>query len=374
MIVIGAGVGFEMMGQTIQAVCQAYERMDLGAWALAIQRVITAGIGIAILLAGAGLIAAAAVYLAGAILSYLISEALMRRHVVRPRLKLDRSRWLELLKAGAPIGALSLLFTMLLRLDASLLSFLTGGDQNQVGYYGAAYRLVDATMFISLAFSAAMLPWLSRQEERGELLARGSMLGFKVLAAVLVPIGAGYAVFAPNLISIIYGSGYGAAVLPLRLLGVMTVLYGVNWFASSLLIARHRPGSMARAMGLVLALNIGLNIALIPPFGAPGAAAAAAASGLVLAAYSIRRVSRLVGRITLARTFGGPLAAAAVLCAIGLAPGLPFAVAAPLAAIAFVAVLWGFERIVFPDDLELVVGMVRARGQARELEPIADVP
>ena len=69
----------------------------------------------------------------------------------------------RLAKAGVPIGILALLSMTLLKLDQVLLSFLSGGDNREVGLYGAAFRLIEATLFISWSFSAAFLPWLSRQ-------------------------------------------------------------------------------------------------------------------------------------------------------------------------------------------------------------------
>ena len=358
-ILIAIGVGVEMQSQTLHAVVQGFERMDLGAAGLALQRGITALVGIGVLLFGGGLIAACLVFVAGSVAGVIVSDRLMRK-VVRPAFRIDRSQWASVLKVSAPIGAASLMFTILLRIDATLISFLTDGDQGEVGNYGAAYRLVDATMFMPAAFSAAMLPWLSRQGERSAaLLRRGTVVGLKVLVAILLPIGVGYAVFAPHLIDLLYGPQFEDAIQPLRFLGLMTVLYGICWYASSLLIARHEPGLIARGLAVVIVLNVALNLALIPSYGAAGAAFAALVSGLALAVYSLRKVWKVVGRFSLTRAIGGPLLASGALAAAGLLLGLPFAVAAAIAALAYLAVLLAFEVTIFFDDYELVTGVIR---------------
>jgi O-antigen/teichoic acid export membrane protein/glycosyltransferase involved in cell wall biosynthesis len=375
-VLIGIGVGIEMLSFAPQAVVQGYERMHLVAVGLVVQRMVTAIVGIAILLAGGGLIAASLVFLGGSVVGYLVSDVLMRVRVVRPRFALDRSGWIELLKASAPIGASALFFTVLLRLDAALISFLTDGDQAEVGYYGAAYRLVDATMFIGLSVSAAMLPWLARQRRRdAHLVVRGSVLGLKLLTSVLLPIGAAYIVFAPDLIEILYGHDFDEAVLPLRLLGVMTVLYGINWYASSLLIARHRPGAFARGIAVVLVANVIVNLFVIPPYGAAGAAAVAAGSGLALAIYSVSKIWETVGRFTLARAFAGPLLASSLGVAVALLLPLPFWISLFLSGAAYVAVLFAFERTFYADDFNLVEGTLRSfrRGSARGAE-LPDLP
>ncbi len=360
-VVIGAGVAIEMLSATLHAVVQGFERMEVGAVGLVAQRTVTAVVGIAVLLEGGGLIAASLVFLAGSIVGYLVTWFYMRK-VVRPEFRPDRSQFTKVLKISAPIGVASLMFTVLLRLDATLISFFTHGDQAQVAHYGAAYRLIDATMFVPWAFGAAMLPWLARQDQHDtKLLARGTSVGLKLLTAFLLPIGVGYVVFAPSLINLIYGSGFAEAVVPLRLLGMMTVLYAINAYASSVLIARHRPEVFARGIGVVLVLNLVLNVLLIPPHGANGAAFAAIVSGTLLAGYSVWHVHAAVGGFSLTRALAGPVIGGAVLAAFVLLTGLPFLPSAIVATLLYIVVLLAFERTVFPGDLELISGIIKGR-------------
>ncbi len=244
---IGAGVMVENLGRTWHSVLQAYERMELVSISLILQRVLTAGVGIAVLLAGGGLLEVSLVFLGGSLVGFLTAAWVLRRFVVRPRLALDRSRWWPLIKAGAPIGVATLLLTVLVKVDQVLISFLSGGDNREVGFYAAAFRLVEATMFISWAFTAAFLPWASRHEA-GDItrLARGYELGNKALAAVLLPVGIAFAVLAEPLIDLFYGDAFAAAVGALRWLGIMTVFYGLNLLAATVLVARDRPMDFAR--------------------------------------------------------------------------------------------------------------------------------
>ena len=98
-------------------------------------------------------------------------ELLLRRLGVR-RARLDASGWLPLMRAGVPIGVVSLLMIVLLRLDVTMLSFLS--DAATVGVYAVAFRLVEATQFMGGAMAMAMLPWLARagDEPHARLRAR----------------------------------------------------------------------------------------------------------------------------------------------------------------------------------------------------------
>ena len=176
--------------------------------------------GIAVLVSGGGLLEVSIVFCLGGLLGLLSSLFWMYRFVVRPKIDVDRSRWVALMRAGVPLGLAVTLYYALLKFDATLLSFLKGGDNTEVGQYGAAYRLIEATMFVSWAFGGAVMPWLSRHgAETTVSLARGYELGLKALVAMLLPIGAFFGAYAEPLIELLYGKGYAEAVTPLPTYG-----------------------------------------------------------------------------------------------------------------------------------------------------------
>lgn len=352
--IVGVGVALENLGRTWHSVFTAYERLGMISISLVVQRTLTAGVGIAVLLAGGGVVAVSVVFAAGALIGLLIATQVLRRFVVAPRWEIDRSRWLPLVKAGVPIGLAALLFTILLRLDATLLGLLTGGDDNtEVGVYAAAFRLVEGTLFVSWAFTASVLPWLSRQTVDASV-ARGYELGIKAITSVLMPVGLGFVLLASPLIHLLYGPDYDDAVLPLQLLGVMTVLYGLNSLASTVLITRDRPQDFTWIVAFVTLENVVLNLIMIPKYGADGTAFNAALSGVLLAVLSISLVSRHFGRIRLLRAFGAPVTGGLAMAAVLLPTDLPLVPAAAIGVAAYLAGLLAFERLVFPADLATV--------------------
>lgn len=365
--IVGVGVALENLGRTWHSVFTAYERLEMISISLVVQRVLTASVGIAVLLSGGGVIAVSVVFTAGALVGLVVATQVLRRFVVAPRWEFDRSRWLPLLKAGAPIGLAALLFATLLRLDATLLGLLTGGEDNsEVGIYGAAFRLAEATLFITWAFSASTLPWLSRQKRDADV-ARGYELGVKAITSVLTPIGLGFVLLASPLIDLLYGADYREAVLPLQLLGVMTALLGLNGLASTVLISRDRPRDFGRIVAFVAVENIVLNLILIPEYGADATAFNAALSAVLLAVLSVALVQRRFGRINLVRAFGAPVAGGAAMAAVVIPAGLPLVPAAAAGLASYAAGLLAFERLAFPDDLASlreVVGL-RRRSPAR---------
>lgn len=128
--IVGAGVAIENLGRTWHAVFTAYERLELISISLILQRTLTAVVGIAVLMAGGGLIAVSFVFALGCVAGLLTATRVLRRFVVAARWELDRSRWVPLIRAGVPIGLAGILFVVLLRVDATLLGFLAPGEDN----------------------------------------------------------------------------------------------------------------------------------------------------------------------------------------------------------------------------------------------------
>jgi O-antigen/teichoic acid export membrane protein len=347
---VGIGVAVENLGLTWHSVFTAYERLEMISISLVVQRTLTAAVGIVLLLSGSGLVTVSLVYMGGAFVGLLVSNQVLRRFVVAPRWSLDRSRWVPLIKAGLPIGLASLLFAVLLRIDATLLGLMTGGEDNsEVGVYGAAFRLIEATLFLSWAFSASTLPWLARREDP-DAVARGFELGAKAMTAILMPIALCYVLLAPQVIDLLYGQAYDDAVLPLQLLGLMTVLYGLNLLTATVLISRDRPQEFTRIVAAVAVVNLALNLLMIPRYGADATAFNAALSGLLLAVLGVRLIARSVGALRPLRAFAAPIVGGCAMASVVLPTNLPLVPAAALGIAVYLAAVLLFERFVYPED------------------------
>jgi O-antigen/teichoic acid export membrane protein len=364
---VGLGVGVEHLSKTRYAAFMAHERMRYMSLSIIVQRFLTAAVGVVVLVGGGGLVAASMVFLGGALAGFAMAELSLRRSLgVKPR-GLGRARWLALVRAGFPIGLSAMLFTILLKLDATLLSLLTRhGHQAEVGYYGAAYRIVEGTMFLSWYFGAAIMPWVARRSGADRNLSRGYERSLKALTALLLPLAVAFAVLARPVVELLFGSSYAEAVLPLRLLSATIVLYGINYLASTFFIARDRPGDWTRLLCLVVAENVLLNILLIPRYGANATAFNAALSGLLLAAMGIWSARRLVGAIRFSCSLASPLVGGTAMVATMLPLVSKPVVSLVVGGLAYVLCFAAAERFLFPADRALWGGLFsRAHAGAR---------
>jgi O-antigen/teichoic acid export membrane protein len=188
-------------------------------------------------------------------------------------------------------------------------------------------------------------------------------MGQKALAAVLTPVAVIFVLLADPIVTLVYGADYSEAVPSLQLLGAMTLFFGINGFAAMALIARDRPGLFSRSLIAMIVLNVALNVILIPPMGATGAALAALISGVALAALAQVFVGRAVGRVNPVRSLGTPLLAGAASALAIVATGQQLVVSVAVGSLVYLVALIAAERLLYPEDF------ARFRSLLRHLRP-----
>ncbi|MFQ5767881.1 MAG: flippase, partial [Acidobacteriota bacterium] len=230
-------------------------------------------------------------YLAGAVGALIVPAAMLRRH---GGLGLSRFSWetvRRLLKPGIVIGATSALYVAGNRLDILLLQRMRGPEE--VGLYNAAYTLFMNIGGIALLACMVIFPRLATLATTDTAATRRFLL--KVLSPMLLlsfPAVIVGPVLAPAVINLLFGAEYSAAgpVLALLFIAAGLVFPGkVLWY---LMIASNRQGRLLFYAAGAVALNLALNITLIPHLGGIASALATivmeAALGLCFLA-SLRR-------------------------------------------------------------------------------------
>ena len=362
--VLALGLFLDLVVKTFHGVFNGTERGDLLTATLVAQRVFTAAIGLAALAAGYGVVTVAAVYSAGSALGLALSVVLMARTIGIPRARLSPRRWWPLTRATLPFGAQDIFGVLLFRLDAVILSLLA--TQAAVGRYGAAYRLLESTLFVTWALNgafAAMYAYLSH--ETSPTLQAVFQRSMKLALAVLVPGAVVRVVLAEPIMTLLFGADFADGAKALRLLAPVVVLLAIVTLSSSLIISREGPRAIVRVTAAMVVLNIALNLALVPTYEDAGAAAAMLVTEAVFVATALRLAAREVGgldwRSMLAATVGAGIAMLPPLILLRAVPVAALVAGLAVYPIAFVVL----ERSVSPADLEFVRGVLRRRLRSR---------
>ena len=189
----------------------------------------------------------------------------------------------------------------------------------------------------------------------------------KLALAFLVPCAVMLAVLAEFFSRAIFGPDLVTAAGPLRILSLAVPLYGVFYLSNSLIVSRLGATAMAVIAAGMVAVNVVLNLLLVPEWREHGAAVAMLATEVLAVPVVVAIAARAVGGIRLFRTLGGPLIAGAAMAGAMLALGSPWP-ALGGGMFVYAATLIAVERMVAPEDLRLVVAIVR-RPPATGREP-----
>jgi O-antigen/teichoic acid export membrane protein len=360
LVVLLMGLGFigEYVVQVSFAVFQAFERVSLMPVVLITQRWLTTITAITVLYLGGGIVAVAAIYCGGAALAACMSEWLLYRKVAQPKLRVRLRGALAVTRAGVPVGLGMVALTLLSRIDMSMLAAFKRSAQ--VGEYGAAYRLLEATGFVTWAVNIAVLPTMARLTP-STVPAVGAVFqrAVKLVLAMTLPAAVGAAILAPALISLLYGAPYARSAGALTLLAATITLAPVSALSSQLLYAQGAKWVVGVTYAAVFVENMIVNLMLIPRYSLDGAAAGTSISEVLVSGTLLYCSRRLRGPVEIRRLLAGTVSGTIVAAAIMALLRDELAAALPAAIVAYLVVFLAYERVAFPSDFGVLQAFAR---------------
>lgn len=194
------------------------------------------------------------------------------------------------LPAAIPLGLAAQFVVIYFRADAVMVDAISG--EAAAGQYGAAYRLLEAFMLISTLVTTVVYPRLSAlfHERRSQEFA--SVLGWSIAAVtgIGVVVAAGLYIFADAIMLILKGDeSFLPAAGALRILALVAPFMCINGLLSISMSASDDQRMLAVFLGIAAAMNISLNLILIPGMSFVGAAIATLVTeGLITIAFVAR--------------------------------------------------------------------------------------
>lgn len=205
-------------------------------------------------------------------------------------------RMVGLLKNGWPLILTGFMIIIFMRTDQLMLGQMIG--DTEVGIYSAATRIAEIWYFIPMSVAASVFPALitSKQNSETQYMARLQAL-YSAMTWMSLAFAGFISFFSPHIVRLLYGPEYSAAapVLTLSAWGGVFVAQGVargKW-----IIIENLQHYTMWYIGGAAAINIALNLILIPKYGSQGAAlasVAAQASAVIIIPLFIRPIRRSV--------------------------------------------------------------------------------
>ncbi|HEC91810.1 MAG TPA: hypothetical protein ENI51_02275 [Candidatus Atribacteria bacterium] len=202
-----------------------------------------------------------------------------------------RVPWLKIINSKANIFDISLrLFsltkwmffvyvieTLAIRLDIIILKYFTSDEA--IGYYFAAYRVLDVLFLVGSALSVVLLPKISKLTQKDRLSLKLLGLGlFNLIGLLALPLGCGLYSISTETVYVIYGMKFTHSIQILKIL-IPAGVFGLWMTGSGFLIMNYLPYRFIGIIGITnLFSNLILNVILIPKYGSIGAAIATSCS------------------------------------------------------------------------------------------------
>lgn len=192
------------------------------------------------------------------------------------RLNWNRPFFLMILKRSLPFATLTMLMACYYRIDSVMIERLLPGDiaATQAGIYASAFRLLDALVMIAYLFSVILLPLFSKMLKEKEDVTPIVSTSFSLLFLFSVSATVILTCYKEPVISSLYDAHITESVGVFALLIPGIIPISLMYVFGTLLTANGNMKKLNISALIGIAVNILINIILIPRLQARGAAIA----------------------------------------------------------------------------------------------------
>jgi O-antigen/teichoic acid export membrane protein len=313
-----AGATLVTAPAALTAVFQLRVRNDISTAVITLNSVVwTAGVVIASL-STHSIVVFALIFLLAATVSNAATATLALR-LLPIRLTGTRPLWGPLLAVGLRVGAAGVLVTLYVKLDQILVFEIAGA--RQAGLYGAVYRILDQIQFIPISVMTTLFPLIASSHLTDRARTRRLLqLTAEYLTMASLPILAFTIVAAHPIVELLFGAQFfhAAPALPILMAAFVSISFG--YLAGNMVVILELQRLFLRYAAVGLAVNVALNLALIPSYGFLAAAWITLLTEVVVMSLTMRTVLaelqmtpqlRRLARIAIAAAAMGLLAYAA---------------------------------------------------------------
>ncbi len=277
---IGGSLVFRSYMLTIRGVLQGLEHFGWDALVVLADRILLLLFGVAALWMGTGLRGLAIAFVIARGTALVLALLVTELRLGGVGFSYDRDVWRELHRTALPLGFFLVVLNLYSYVDGVMLGYLR--TDAETGLYAAAYRIYEGFTYAALALSTVLTPRLSALFTTDRLQHRRLSIGGAAAAAALgacVALAA-FAIATPILVWL-FGAEYAAATAAFRILVVGLPVVFAIWILHAIAISVDRERLLLQTGIIGLAVNIGLNLYVIPHYGPVGAAAATVAGEAV---------------------------------------------------------------------------------------------
>ena len=309
---ITLSIVFGAFSNMFYSIFQAYEKMEYVAVGQVLSSALTLTGALFAISHSFSVIGFASIYfiVSAIVLTYSFVACVWK--FAKPRMEVDWSFWKSTIKKALPFFLSAAFSVIAFRIDIVMLSMMKGNMV--VGWYSAAYRLMEILIFIPATFVGSIYPVLSKfYVSSKESLKLTYQKSFKFLSIAGLPIAVGTTILADKIILIIYKSGFVHSIVALQVLIWTIPIIFLTYMFGTMLASIDRQDLILKILLLCMTLNVVMNLILIPGYGYMGASIATVITELVSFVLCYYFLSKFVYKIKIHKFIMKPAMASAIM-------------------------------------------------------------
>ncbi|HVM77112.1 MAG TPA: flippase [Candidatus Paceibacterota bacterium] len=210
-------------------------------------------------------------YVGGDILGISLAIIIIRTYFKDLSRHFTSSLVSPVLKAAWPFAVTSALGLLLTNADILILSWMRSASE--VGIYSAAIRVVQVLYLVPTVIQFSTLPLFSRLAGKDNERFRAALeRAVSIVFIGSLPLAIGGFILGTPIMTFIFGGAYASGSLAFKILMLTMIVDFPATIVSNAIFAYNHQRSLIITSAIAGALNVALDIILIPPFGMTGSA------------------------------------------------------------------------------------------------------
>jgi O-antigen/teichoic acid export membrane protein len=290
------------------AALRAFEDNELNYLGFVLHKALLLGLVFAMIKLHFGLLGFVVAHLVSNLLLWNFYHIIVTRLYARIPLRFDMAIWKSLLSAALPMGGGTMLRQLALQLDILVLTWMT--NLTAVGLFSGPYRISMGLRVIPQTLSLPLFPLYSRTAHLSRArFTEAYQWSTKFFALISYPIAVFFLAWSKPILRIALGQKYLAAIPAMQLLGLGIIPFFLSTLFQYLFAALDQQRRFLASTVVGSVLRLLLLVALIPPLGFVGPAAAFLCAETVIVTIWMVQLARLGVSAKVADVVWRPLAA-----------------------------------------------------------------
>jgi len=279
--ILGIYIIVSSFSSIIYAFFHARQKMEYEAWAKILQAIAVTGAGFFVLYNFRSVQNLSLSYLFASLIALTFILLLFHLKVYQLKLSFNKNIWRNILTLSWPLALAGAMGSICANTDSIMMGYW--GQIEETGWYNASQRIVAVALIPTALIASSFFPALSKfLGESKEKLQKSWDYFMEIMIFLSIPLMIGGISLAPKVVDLVYDPSYFPSILAFQILIITGGIVILSTPFNYALVVSNQQKKTFWIVFFGAALNVVLNIILIPEYSLYGAAMASLTAGLLM--------------------------------------------------------------------------------------------